>query len=88
MVEHFVEAAVKGLDQRRIVGILGLQPTGGFGRIAAVVLHRVPRGRGHGSQEALHLRRLRDQLPVEMARVPVEKDAPHVENRHGRGRQT
>ena len=53
------------------------------GRIAVIVLPRVSLPRSHPGQKILHLRFVRDQLPVEVARIVVDQDATHVEDDYG-----
>ena len=48
------------------------------------VLVRVPFGRGDLGQERLHLVRVVEELPVQVARIPVDKDAPEIEDHCGR----
>src|SRR3990167_1720687 len=49
-----------------------------------MVLHLVPLGGGHRGEETLHFLGIGDQLAVEVARVPVEQDTAHIEDRDRR----
>ncbi len=81
VVEHLVEPAVEGFDQGLLARMVRRQAAGRFGWVAAPVLQAMPLRRGHRGEETLHFLRIRDQLAVEMAGVPVEQDAAHVEDR-------
>ena len=81
VIAHLVEPVVEGRDQGGMSREFGLQPARRLGRVAAMVLHLMPLGRGHRGQETLHLLWIGDQLAVEVAWVPVEQNAAHVENR-------
>ena len=48
----------------------------------ADIVLSVPLQAAHLGQEPLHLLLVGDQAPIEVARVPVDEDAPHVED-HG-----
>ena len=50
---------------------------------SARVLVRVPLRGGYLSKERLHLVRVIEQLSVEIARVPIDKDAPEIEDHGG-----
>ena len=54
-----------------------------YAEIAAMVLRLVPFAGGHFGQESLHLRGVRNELAVEVARVPVDQHAAEIEHRHG-----
>jgi hypothetical protein len=44
------------------------------------VVGRMPRRRTDLGEEPLHLRLVREQLAVEVPRIPIEQDAAHVEH--------
>jgi hypothetical protein len=87
MIEHLVETAIEGFDQGFLAGMHRLQLACGLSRIATLVLRPMPLRGGHGGEEALHFVRLRDQLAVEVAGVPVEQHAAQVEDRDRRPRR-
>ena len=67
--------------------MLGDQELDGLGPRSSRILVRVPLGRGHLGKERLHLGRVVEQLPVQVARVPVDEDAPEVEDHGGEARR-
>ena len=68
------------LDQISPLGMLGGQELDGLGPRSPGVLMCVPlRGRYLG-KEGLHLVRVIEELPVEIAWVPIDEDAAQVED--------
>ena len=72
------------LDQLSPLGMLGDQEFDGLGPWSPRVLVCVPLRRGHLGEERLHLVRVIEQLPVQVARIPIDEDAPEIEDHGGR----
>src|SRR5271155_2697521 len=78
--DHLVEAVAIGVDQLGLVGMLGLQQSGAFGKAAAGVLAAVPFMCAHRRKKMLHPRLVAGkQLAVEVPRVPVDQNPAEVE---------
>ena len=78
---HLVEARAIGIDQLSLVGMLGLQQAGAFGKGPAGILAAVPFVRADGGEEMLHRRLVAgEQLAVEVAGIPVDQNAAEIEH--------
>src|SRR5215469_7592956 len=78
--DHLVEAAVIGVDQLGLLGMLGLQQSSALTEGAAGILAAVPLMRANRGQKILHPRVVAgEQLAVEVSRVPVDQNAAEVE---------
>ena len=80
--QHLGPSPMERLDELTPLRMLSDQNLDRLGEGPARVLVRVPLGRGHLGQERLHLVRVFEQLPVQVARVPVDEDTAEVED-HG-----
>ena len=84
VLAHLVEPAVKGLDQGFLTGMSG-DPTPGRLRLGhPAVLGSYAIRRSPLWRENLPSRPRRDELAVEVARIPVEQHTAQVEH-HDRG---
>ena len=78
---HFVEAGAIGVDQLGLVGMLALEQAGAFGEAAAGILTAVPLMGAHGRKKTLHHRLVaREELAVEMSRVPIDQHTAQIED--------
>ena len=80
-VAHLVEAIVEGRDQRLLARMLRLQAACRLAGSPPWSCTCAIREVVTVARKSLHLPADRDQLPVEVARIPVEQDATHVEDR-------
>ena len=72
------------LDQLATLGMFGHQEVDSLGPGSSGVLVCVPFRGGHLGKERLHLVGVIEQLPVQVARVPIDQDAAEVEDHRAR----
>jgi hypothetical protein len=75
---------VERLDEFSLLRMLGDQEFNGLGPWSPRVLVCIPLRRGHLGEERLHLVTVVEQLPVQVARIPLDEDAPEIEDHGGR----
>src|SRR4051794_35092642 len=75
------------LDQLASLRMLGDQNLDGLGPGSTRVLVAIPLRRRHLGKEQLHLVRVIEQLPVQVAWIPVDQNAPEIEDNRSRARQ-
>src|SRR5438045_9097290 len=71
---------MKRLDQLPPLRILGDKNLDRLGPRSPRVLVPIPLRRRHLGKERLHLIRIIEQLPVQVARIPVDQNAPEIED--------
>lgn len=83
MLAHLIEPAVKSCNQLVFAGVHRLQAMRRLGRVASVILRRMPFACGHFGEEAFHLRWIGKQLAIEMPGIPIDQDSAEVEYGNG-----
>jgi hypothetical protein len=78
--DHLFAALGPRQDQPGVLRPLIRQGRAGFRRAQSAVVLLVPLRGAHVRQEPFHLRRIGDELPVQVTRVPVEQYPANVEH--------